>query len=410
MRLKIAVIGSKGLPPHQGGIEHHCAQLYPRIVQAGHEVDLYARSSYSQSYSQPHSQLDRKSPAHSHHQDSSIQRYKGVRVITTPSIRVRGLDALGCSGMAAAIALTKRYDIVHYHALGPSLFTPFTHHFSSAKVITTCHGLDWQRAKWGKFPRWVIKKGEQAAVGNTNRLIVVSEALQDYFLAQYGKETTYIENAPIPYADSDASFSFGRSLGLEQDRYLLFVGRLVPEKRIDLLIKAFQRLDQTGWKLAIVGDNSDSSEFVLDLLRLASGRPDVVFVGELHGQWLAEIVRGAGLFVLPSDVEGLPLVLLEAMQEQIPVVVSDILVHRQVVGEEGGLTFTTGNEESLRHRLAWAIAHPRAMKQMAGRARGYVSMNYCWDAIASKYLAQYEMLVHRTVEPSVPIRASMKRP
>ncbi len=389
-RLKIAVIGSKGLPPHQGGIEHHCAQLYPRLVKAGHCVDLYARSSYTQG--------------------EPVKLYEGVRIITVPSIKVKGFDAFACSGMAAAIALTKRYDIVHYHALGPSLFTPFTRLFSHAKVVVTCHGLDWQRAKWGKLPSRIIRLGEQAAVRYADRLIVVSEALQQYFLTRYGKESAYVENAPVPYVDSDARFSFGRSHGLEQNRYLLFVGRLVPEKRIDLLIGAFQRLKLAGWKLVIVGDNSDSSDFVLKLLRLANSEPNIVFTGELYGRWLAEIVRGAGLFVLPSDVEGLPLVLLEAMQERVPVVVSDIPVHRQMVMGGSGLTFAAGSEESLHERLGWAIAQPQAMQQMAQQAAGYVKMNHSWDAIADKYLAQYEALIRQTTQSVAPVRVGVKRP
>jgi len=226
--MRIAVIGSKGLPPHQGGIEHHCAEIYPRIVAAGHSVDLYARSSYNPNMARAIS-------------------YKGVRVITVPSIRLRGVDALACSGLSAAIAALKRpqgrpYDIIHFHALGPSLFTPLPKLFSSAKILTSCHGLDWQRAKWGNFSSSVIKTGEQTAVRFADHLVVVSEALRDYFYKTYGKEATYIENAPVAYAHSDRHFLYGHSLGLTPQKYMVFVGRLVPEKRVDLLLKTFQRL------------------------------------------------------------------------------------------------------------------------------------------------------------------------
>ncbi|KPQ36993.1 MAG: Glycosyltransferase [Phormidesmis priestleyi Ana] len=393
--MRIAVIGSKGLPPHQGGIEHHCAEIYPRIVAAGHSVDLYARSSYNPNMARAIS-------------------YKGVRVITVPSIRLRGVDALACSGLSAAIAALKRpqgrpYDIIHFHALGPSLFTPLPKLFSSAKILTTCHGLDWQRAKWGNFSSSVIKTGEQTAVRFADHLVVVSEALRDYFYKTYGKEATYIENAPVAYAHSDRHFLYGHSLGLTPQKYMVFVGRLVPEKRVDLLLKTFQRLRPKGWKLVLVGDKSDTDSFTAELLQLADNNPNIVFTGELQGPLLAEIVRGAGLFVLPSDVEGLPLALLEAMQENIPAVVSDIAVHRQMVGIDRGLTFKTGSLNDFQDRLGWAVMHPRQMSQMADRAGVYVRSHHNWETITRKYIHLYESLLPMRVSARSPQKIGSKR-
>ncbi|MGC1305626.1 MAG: glycosyltransferase family 4 protein [Phormidesmis sp.] len=386
--MRIAVIGSKGLPPHQGGIEHHCAEIYPRMVAASHTVDLYARSSYN-----------RQRPA---------RQYKGVNVITVPSIRLKGVDALACSGLAAALAMRKSYDIVHFHALGPSLFTPLPKLFSNAKVLTTCHGLDWQRAKWGHLSSRVIRLGERTAVKFADRLVVVSEALQNYFYKAYAVETTYIENAPVAYAPSDGKFSFGQSLGLVPKRYLLFLGRLVPEKRVDLLLKAFQRLQPQDWKLVLVGDTSYTDAFTNQLLSAADSDPNVIFTGQLQGAQLAEVVRGAGLFVLPSDVEGLPLALLEAMQERVPAVVSDIPVHRQIVGRDRGLTFTAGDLDDLQDRLGWAVTHPWQMSQMANRAQQYVRSHHQWDTITRKYLDLYESLLPHTSRQLEPVRISSK--
>ena len=393
--MKIAVIGSKGLPPHQGGIEHHCAEIYPRMVAAGHRVDLYARSSYNQG------------PAR-------VPNYKGVRVITVPSIRVKGVDALACSGLSAAIATLKlkqrdSYDIVHFHALGPSLFTPLPKLFSKAKVLTTCHGLDWQRAKWGNFSSRVIKTGEQTAVRFADQLVVVSEALQDYFYETYRREAAYIENAPVTYAASDKRFKFCHALGLKPQKYLVFIGRLVPEKRVDLLLDAFKRLNPRGWKLALVGDRSDTDAFTAQLLQIADNHPDIVFTGELQGHQLAEVVRGAGLFVLPSDVEGLPLALLEAMQEGIPAVVSDIPVHRQMIGVDRGMTFKAGDLDHLQDRLAWAITHPQQMSRMAYQAGLYVRSHHNWDTITDKYLALYASLLNIRAKEMAPVRVGAKR-
>ena len=396
--MRIAVIGSKGLPPHQGGIEHHCAEIYPRMVEKGYQVDLYARSSYNKAFQQ-NSRIQK-----------NTQFYKGVNVITVPSIRVKGVDALACSGLSAVIALRKSYDVVHFHALGPSLFTPVSKTFSSAKVLTTCHGLDWKRAKWGAFSSRVIKAGERSAVRFADRLVVVSEALQRYFLQTYGIEATYIENAPVTYAASDRTFRFGRSLGLESRKYLLFLGRLVPEKRVDLLLQAFQRLRPRGWKLVLVGDKSDTGAYTARLLQGAAHNRNIVFTGELRGATLSEIVRGARLFVLPSDVEGLPLALLEAMHEGIPTVASDIPVHSQVLGSDRGLLFKTGDLDDLQDQLGWAMTHPQQMRTMARRARGYVRSHHNWDVITQKYLDLYESLLNVKSKRLYPVGIGSKWP
>jgi len=392
--MKIAVIGSKGLPPLQGGIEHHCAEIYPRMVAAGHHVELYARSSY-------------------HRGSVKLKNYKGVKVITVPSIKVKGVDALACSGLSAAIAtLNPRrtpYDIVHFHALGPSLFTPLPKFFSKAKVLTTCHGLDWQRAKWGNFSSRVIKTGEQTAVHFADQLVVVSEALQDYFYKTYARDATYIENAPVAYSPSDSRFSFGSSLGLTRQKYMVFIGRLVPEKRVDLLLDAFKRLSPRGWKLALVGDRSDTNAFTAQLLQRAGHDPNIIFTGELQGRRLAELVRGAGLFVLPSDVEGLPLALLEAMQEGIPAVVSDIPVHRQMMGVDRGLTFKAGDLDDCQDRLGWALTHPQQMRKMAHQAGIYVRSHHNWDTITDKYLTLYESLLNIRTKERAPVRVGVRR-
>jgi glycosyltransferase involved in cell wall biosynthesis len=345
--MKIAVIGAKGLPPKQGGIENYCAEVYPRMVAQGHSVDLYARSSYT---------------------DFSWRErydYEGVQVISMPSLHMRGVDAFFSSGLGAIASSGTQYDIVHFHALGPSLFTWLPRMASSSKVVVTCQGLDWQRAKWGNFSSRLIHMGEKAAVRFAHGIVVVSEALRSYFLQTYGRETVYIPNAPASYPKSDPTFSYGTSIGLKQGRYILFLGRLVPEKCPDLLIEAFKALQPAGWKLVLAGGVSDTNKFTSDLLQMAQGNPDVVFAGELRGARLAEIVRGAGLFVLPSNLEGLPLAMLEAMREGVPVLASDIPPHQQLIAGQRGTLFQTGNLDSLVSGLDWAIHHPEELAAMA---------------------------------------------
>lgn len=181
-------------------------------------------------------------------------------------------------------------------------------------------------------------------------------------------------------------------LGLTQGRYLLFLGRLVPEKCPDLLIEAFQALKPAGWKLVFAGGVSDTKSFVSKLLDKIEKDPDVVLAGELRGVRLAEIVRGAGLFVLPSDVEGLPLAMLEAMREGVPVVASNIPPHQQLVGEKRGVLFQAGDLNSCIQQLNWAIASPQEMRVKAEKAQQYVKLNYNWERITTENLKLYEAL------------------
>jgi glycosyltransferase involved in cell wall biosynthesis len=374
--MKIAVIGAKGLPPKQGGIEHYCAEVYPRMAAQGHCVDLFARSSYTNC-----SWFD--------HYD-----YWGVRVISLPDWRLRGLDALMTSALGAIASCAQQYDIVHFHALGPSLFTCLPKITTSAKVVVSCQGLDWQRAKWGNFSSRLILMGEKAAVRFAHGLIVVSKDLKSYFLQTYERDTVYIPNAPASYSASDPNFSYGTALGLTKGRYILFLGRLVPEKRPDLLIEAFRALKPAGWKLVLAGGVSDTRSFAAKLLETVANDQDILFAGELQRSRLWEIVRGAGLFVLPSDVEGLPLAMLEAMREGIPVLASNIPAHQQLISDRHGMLFTAGNLDSCITSLDWAINHPIEMAAMAKNAQKYVQLQYSWDHITSETLKLYTTILN----------------
>lgn len=369
--MKIAVIGAKGLPAKQGGVEHHCEELYSRMVKQGHSVDLFARSSYTGCRLLCHDE------------------FQGIQVISLPSLNLKGMDALLSAAMGGVASSGTRYDIVHFHALGPALFSWLPRIASFAKVVVTCHGLDWRRAKWGGASSHLLRVGESTAVRFADELIVVSEELRSYFMQTYGREPVYIPNATSSLSESDPNFSYGTSLGLKQGAYILFLGRLVPEKCPDLLIKAFQTLKPTGWKLVLVGGSSDTDLFSSELIKMAARSTDVVFTGELRGSYLAEILRGAGLFVLPSEVEGLPMAMLEAMQEGIPVLTSDIPVHQQLTAGERGMLFQVGDVDSCVRCLDWALRHPQKLAAMAKKAQKYVQVNHNWDYITSKTLKLY---------------------
>jgi len=389
--MKIAVIGAKNIPPQQGGIEHYCAEIYPRIVAQGHSVDLFARSSVTN--------------------ESVFNRRDcdGVQVISLPCPGKRGLDALTSSLLGAIATVGFNYDIVHFHALGPALFSSIPKFASSAKVVVTCHGLDWQRQKWGAMSSHLIRMGERAAVKYSDGLATVSEDLRSYFQQVYGKQSVYIPNAPATYAPSDPTFAYGQSLGLKPDRYMVFLGRMVPEKCPDLLLRAFQKIQSQGWKLVFVGGNSDTTQYVSELSKLASGNPNVIFTGELRGKRLAEIMRSAGLFVLPSALEGMPLAMLEAMAEKIPVVASDIPPHVQLIGQDRGVLFRSGDLESLERQLEWAIFHPQEMQRMARRSQQNVQLKYTWEQATRNNLKLYESVLDSSYQKAARPTAAVNR-
>jgi glycosyltransferase involved in cell wall biosynthesis len=380
--MKIAVIGAKGLPPSQGGIEHYCAEVLPRVVAAGHKVDLFAQSAYT---GQPW-----------------LTRYdfKGVKIVTLPTLGINGFDTLLTAALASILCIKSRYDIVHFHGLGPSLFSLLPHLLSNSKVVVTCHGLDWQREKWGPFTSNLIQLGEKTAVRFAHEMTVVSSDLQSYFAKIYDRSTSFIPNAPAHYLESDPTFPFVRSMGLDPGKYIVFLGRLVPEKCPDLLIQAFQTLQSKNWKLVLVGGNGGTNSFLSKLYELAAANPNILFTGELRGTRLAEVMRGAGMFILPSNLEGSPLALLEAMRENIPVIASDIEAHRELIQPDRGLLFRKGESSDLKDALQWALDNPCHMTLMAERARKEILLHHNWPRVAAEITQIYESLCGLAVAPA----------
>jgi len=372
--MKIAVIGCKGLPAKQGGIEHYCQELYTRIATEGHEVDLFARSSYMEGGKW-----------------FATDHVGGVNVICLPSLSFKGIDALTNAAIATFLSIFNSYDVIHFHALGPAIFAGLPKMLSSGQIVVTCHGLDWQRSKWGKLSRLLIRLGEKVAVKSADELVVVSQDIQDYFKSTYGIQATYIPTAPATYLDPDPQESYLQSVGLEAGNYILYLSRLVPEKRPDLLIKAFQALKSPRWKLAIAGGACHTQEFTAELHKLAAGDDRIVFTGEIRGKRLSEVMRRAGAFVLPSDLEGLPLVMLEAMREGIPVIGSDIPAHRQLIGpdQERGFLFASGDIQACASVLETAMQSPEVLAIKAQAAQQFVQEQHNWQKITYEKLKLY---------------------
>lgn len=370
--LRVAFIGQRGVPATFGGIEHHVEEIGARLAARGHHVTVFCRNNYAAS-------------RHSHH--------RGMRLCHLPTVSSKHLDAIVHSGISTVQALAGRYDVIHYHALGPGLLAPLPRYLSSSAVVLTVHGLDDERAKWGRVASAVLRTAGWMSARVPDATIVVSRALAAHYAAHHGRTAVHIPNGveateALPARDITTRF------GLQRGGYLLFVGRLVPEKAPDLLIRAFQRLpgDLT---LVIAGGSSFTDEFVKHVRQLASAHPRVLLTGYVYGSLLTELYANAAAFVLPSSLEGLPLTVLEAASFATPVVASDIAPHLEVVGEDapGSRVFRSGDENDLLAALTRAVADPHGERVGAAELRDRVLRRYSWTAAVDATEALYRQVI-----------------
>ncbi|BCB76184.1 glycosyltransferase family 4 protein [Phytohabitans flavus] len=367
--LSIAMIGQKGMPATYGGVERHVEELGSRLVSYGHTVTVFCRDSYG---------------------DLTTETHRGVRLRRVRTVASKHLDAIVHSAASTMVAMREKPDVVHYHGLGPGLVAPLPRYLSGAKVVLTVHGLDHTRAKWGRAARTVLNTAYWFSGHVPDARIAVSRGLAAHYDAEFGRLTRYQPNGVNP-ANKVPPDQITARFRLTPGRYVLLVGRLVPEKRADLLIRAFRRLplEANGQgpddvKLAVVGGSSYTDDFVAHLKATAEGDPRVVFTGFAYGDLLAELYSHAAVFVQPSHVEGLPLTLLEAASYGLPVVASDISPHVEVLEREGPghRLFRDGDEDDLVRALQAALANPRAERAGALGLHGRVMAHYSWDAAA----------------------------
>lgn len=294
--LKIAVLGHKTIPSRQGGIEVVVEELGVRMAKLGDKITVYNRSGHHVSGKQ----FDEK----------KMTEYKGMRIKYVPIIDKKGLAAMSASVFGALAAAFGNYDVVHFHAEGPCAMLWLPKLFGK-RCIATIHGLDHKRAKWGKLASTYIMLGEKCAAKFADEVIVLSEGVHQYFLDTYGRETHFIPNGVNKPNIREAKIIKDK-FGLAKDEYILYLGRLVPEKGIKYLIKAFKNV-KTDKKLVIAGGSSDTDVFAQELKELAKDDPRIIFTGFVQGKILEELYSNAYVYTLPSDLEGMPLSLLEAM-------------------------------------------------------------------------------------------------
>lgn len=370
-KLNIAMLGHKRIPSREGGIEIVVEELSTRMVKLGHHVTCFNRKGHHVSGSEFDS--------------CQLSEYKGVKLKPVWTLDKKGFAALSSSFCAAIKAAFGKYDVVHFHAEGPCAMLWIPKLFGK-RCIATIHGIDWKRAKWGGFASKYIKFGEKVAVKYADEIIVLSEGVQKYFMDTYGRKTVFIPNGINRPVISEPRM-IKEKFGLDKDRYVLFLGRLVPEKGISYLIEAFKQID-TDKKLVIAGGSSDTNVFLRQIKKLAEIDERIIFTGFVQGQLLEELYSNAYVYVLPSDLEGMPLSLLEAMSYGNCCVVSDIAECAEVV-EDNAVIFQKSNVEQLKEKLQDLCDHPDKVKLYKESASDFICQKYNWDDVVDRTVVLY---------------------
>jgi glycosyltransferase involved in cell wall biosynthesis len=372
--MKIAVLGIRGFPNVQGGVEVHCQNLYPHLVEKGCQVIVFTRRPYV---------------------NLAITNYKGIQLIPLACPKSKFLEAFAHTFLGVFTAKKINPNIMHIHAIGPSIMVLLMR-ILGFKVIMTHHGPDYQRKKWNKFAKIILRLGEKIGVKYACQIITISKSIANDIKDKYKREAFVIPNGVIIPQILKTQEAL-KAYGLEKGKYILAVGRFVPEKGFHDLIEAFVRLQgevrrakAEEWKLAIVGEADHEDRYSREFKKKATENPDVVLTGRLTGQPLAELYSHAGLFVLPSYYEGLPIVLLEAMSYGLSCIVSDIPANREVSLPEDRF-FKTGNVQQLAEKIIEFISKPLSVEEKT-RQVSLISEKYDWGRIAQQTLEVYRLV------------------
>lgn len=358
---RVAMFGQKRLS-REGGVEIVVKELCTRMARHGYKITCYNRSGHHVSGVE----FDAKT------------EYPGICQKYVPTIEKKGLAAVSSSFFAALCSAFGKYDVVHIHAEGPAFFT-WLPKMLGKKVVVTVHGIDWQREKWKSgFGSKFIRQGEKNAVKYADEIIVLSKGVQEYFEDTYGRRTHFIPNGVNRPEIREAGL-ITEKFGLTRDSYILFLGRLVPEKGIRYLVEAFKNI-KTDKKLVIAGGSSDTDSFTKELKELATDDDRIIFTGFVQGQMLDELYSNAYIYTLPSDLEGMPLSLLEAMSYGNCCMVSDIPECADVV-EDKALIFKKADVQELREKMQDACDHPEMVMELKQQATEFICRKYNWDEV-----------------------------
>jgi glycosyltransferase involved in cell wall biosynthesis len=372
--VKVVFVGTRGFPNVQGGVEKHCENLTINLVNIGCEVTVFTRKPYV---------------------DTSIKNFKGVNLVAIPALKHKSLEAFLHTFIGIFIAFFFKPDILHIQAIGPAMFTPLAR-ILGMKVVITSHGSNYKHLKWGKFAKFVLRVGELLGVLFANKIIAISKNIADEIREKYNRDVAIIPNGVIipRILESDETLE---KYGLEKSKYILAVGRFVPEKGFHDLIDAFNhlityntQLRTNNWKLVIVGRADHEDEYSLKLEEKANKDSNVILTGFLTGMPLQELYSHAGLFVLPSYYEGLPIVLLEAMSYGLSCIASDIPANRNVELPDDRF-FKAGDVHALAGKISKFAEKPLSEEEKAIQIN-LMKERYDWHKIAKKTLEVYKII------------------
>lgn len=370
-KLRIAMLGHKRIPSREGGVEIVVSELATGMASLGHDVTCYNRKGHHVSGEE--------------FDGERLTEYNGVKIKEVFTVQKGGLAAMTSSVFAALKAAFGRYDVVHFHAEGPCAMLWLPKLFGK-RCIATIHGLDHQRAKWGRFASWYIRFGEKCAVKFADEIIVLSENVRRYFKETYDRETAFIPNGVNSAEKKDAK-EITAKFNLSKDDYILFLGRLVPEKGLERLIEAYKRI-KTDKKLVIAGGSSDTAEFEAKLRAASAENPNIVFTGFVQGRLLEELFSNAYFYVLPSDVEGMPLSLLEAMSYGNCCLTSDIPECASIIGEYG-CVFDRSKNDDLAEKMQNLCDNPETVSAFKQNSAAYICGRYNWNDVVLRTLELY---------------------
>jgi glycosyltransferase involved in cell wall biosynthesis len=368
--MKIAMIGHKRIPSREGGVEIVVEELSKRLVEKGDRVEVYNRKGTNK--------------VNKNFTINENKHYEGIRIITILTINKKSLDALIYSFLATLRAIFGSYDLIHYHALGPSamLIIP---HMLKIRTIVTIHGLDWQRGKWGAIATKYLLLGEKISAKYADEIIVLSKSTYDYFIQTYNRETNYIPNGVIDPLPIEADV-IDKKYGLKRNDYILFLARIVPEKGLHYLIEAYQNLD-TDVKLVIAGASSHSDEYFEKIKQSAEEDDRIIMTGFVDGREREELFSNCRAYILPSDIEGMPLSLLEAMSYARKCIVSNIPENVEVI-QNKGIVFEKSNVRSLHEQLQKLLDEDNGSID-PGHYPLYDLSSFNWDKITERHRKLY---------------------
>lgn len=367
--MRVSFLGLRGFPNIQGGVETHAENLCPLLVELGCSVEVIGRSTY---------------------QPASITDWRGVRFKRIWAPRSKGLEAIVHSFLGVLYAgFVSRPDILHIQAIGPALMTPLAR-LLGLRVVVTHHGPDYDRQKWGRFAKLALRMGERFGMRCSNERIVISKVIANIVERAHHRQSRIIPNGVVLPELPQTTETVER-FGLEKGHYVVLVSRLVPEKRHLDLIEAFRIAALPGWKLVIVGASDHPDDYVREVLQRAKESPHIVCTGLQTGAALRELYGHAGIFVLPSSHEGLPIALLEALSYGLPVIASDIPANVEV-GLPANHYFPLGDTHALADRLS-EFATVALSPETRDERRSWVTARFNWHEIAKKTAEVYAAIL-----------------